>query len=142
MASTSTETANGPPRVLVVDDEPVARTVVGARIASLGAQVVEAGDGASALQKLLKEPFDAAIIDLEMPGLDGFELIGCIRGHPQLKHLAVVVLSGREDATAIRNALQAGATSYLLKPLNWAAFSEHIRSCIGLRERAVPATSD
>ena len=77
-----------------------------------------------------------------MPGLDGFELIGRIRGHPQLKHLAVVVLSGREDATAIRNALQAGATSYLLKPFNWAAFSEHIRSCIGLRERAVPATSD
>ena len=132
--STCPADGNSKPRVLVVDDEPIARMSIVMRFSSIGATVVEAEDGASALKELLQQPFDAAMIDLEMPGLDGFELIGCIRGHPNLKHLAVIVLSGRDDPTSIRNALQAGATSYLLKPLNWTAFGEHIRSCIGLRE--------
>ena len=122
--STCPADGNSKPRVLVVDDEPIARMSIVMRLSSIGATVVEAEDGASALKELLQQPFDAAMI----------ELIGCIRGHPNLKHLAVIVLSGRDDPTSIRNALQAGATSYLLKPLNWTAFGEHIRSCIGLRE--------
>ena len=121
------------PRTLIVDDEPVARSVVALRIASLGAHVCEADTGSGALSLLLKEPFDAVILDLEMPDVDGFELLGCIRSHPKLRHLTVIVLSGREDASSVRRALEAGATSYLLKPLNWLAFSEHIRSALGLR---------
>ncbi len=121
------------PRVLIAEDEPFSRKVACGRIAALGATVVEAEDGAAALTLLLQEPFDAAIIDLEMPKLDGFQLLGCIRGHPKLRHLPIIVLSGREDGTSIRRALAAGATSYLQKPLNWTAFGEHIRSVLSLR---------
>ena len=123
------------PHVLVVDDEPVERTVVSVRVAALGATVEEADDGATALRALLDGDFSAAIIDLEMPGLDGFELIGCIRGHPKLRHMPIIVLSGREDVRSVQNALQAGATSYLIKPLNWLAFGDHIRSTLGLMEK-------
>ena len=133
MQEPSTKSIAAPPRVLVVDDEPVTRAVVGTRISSLGATVTEADNGGTALQYLLNDNFNAAIIDLEMPNLNGFELISCIRGHPKLKHLAVIVLSGRDDPGSIKDALQAGATSYIKKPLNWTAFGEHIRSCIGLR---------
>lgn len=125
------------PRVLVVDDEPLSRTVVAMRIASLGADVIEADSGGHALELLLTEPFDAAILDLEMPGVDGYELLGCIRGHPRLRHMTVIVLSGHDDRQSIQKALQAGATSYLLKPLNWTAFGEHIRFALGLRTEAM-----
>jgi CheY-like chemotaxis protein len=121
------------PVVLLVDDEPVTRAVVSLRIASLGARVIEADDGASGLDCLLKTTVNAAIIDLEMPGLDGFALLGCIRGHPRLSHLPVIVLSGKEDPQSMQDALRAGATSYLLKPLNWTAFSGHIAAVLGVQ---------
>ncbi len=136
MTASSAASSTAPPRVLIVDDEPVARAVIGTRVSSIGAVVTEAEDGATAMQCLLNNDFNAAIIDLEMPNINGFELISCIRGHPKLKHLSVIVLSGRDDPESVRTALQAGATSYLMKPLNWAAFGAHIRSCIGVRDTA------
>lgn len=129
------------PRVLIVDDEPLSRTVVAMRIASLGADVIEADGGSRALELLLTEPYDAAILDLEMPGVDGYELLGCIRGHPRLRHMTLLVLSGQDDRISIQKALQAGATSYLLKPLNWTAFGEHIRFALGLRSEAMARAS-
>ncbi len=118
------------PRVLIVDDEPLARLVTATRLKLLGATVVEAENGAIALDLLLAEPFNMAVIDLQMPTFDGFALINCIRGHSKLNHIPIVVLTGSEDPNSIHRALSAGATSYLLKPLNWSAFGEHIRSML------------
>lgn len=129
---------SGKPRVLVVDDEPTSRTVVSMRISSLGATTIEAQDGSSALLQLISSSFDAVILDLEMPGIDGFQLLAFVRGHPNLKHLPVIVISGRNDMNSVQRALEAGATSYLLKPLDWKAFSEHIRNMIGLRPSSEP----
>jgi CheY-like chemotaxis protein len=68
-----------------------------------------------------------AIVDLEMPNFDGLDLIKSVRGNPMLKHIPIIVLTGNESREALDGALAAGATSFLLKPLNWSAFGEHIR---------------
>jgi CheY-like chemotaxis protein len=124
------------PRVLIVDDDPFARVVVSKRIEQLGAAVVVAADGMEALDALKSGTFDLAVVDLEMPRLDGYELLGCIRGLPNLKHLPVIVLTGRDDRASLEKALTCGATSFLIKPLNWLAFSAHIEHLMHLSKAA------
>ncbi len=123
------------PSVLIVDDDAFSRAVVSKRIAML-ADVVDAEDGYDALAHMQSTVFDLAIVDLEMPNFNGFELIRSVRGHPMLKHIPIIVLTGNETRAALESALTAGATSYLLKPLNWRAFGEHIRHVLELAYRA------
>lgn len=123
------------PSVLVVDDDAFARAVVSRRVAKLS-DVVEAEDGLDALAHLQKTDFDLAIVDLEMPNFNGLDLIRSVRAHPTLKHIPIIVLTGNESRAAIESALSAGATSFLLKPLDWGAFGEHIRHVLQLAHRA------
>lgn len=116
--------------MLVADDDAFSRTMASSRLAALDVDVVEAENGDAAMKVLQDVKVDLAIVDLEMPIVDGFALLGCIRGHPRLKHIPVVVLTGREDTAAMNQALSSGATSFLQKPLNWSAFGEHIKHLI------------
>jgi PleD family two-component response regulator len=123
------------PSVLIVDDDEFSRAVVSKKFSKLS-DVVEAEDGFDALARLQTTGFDLAIVDLEMPNCDGFQLIKSIRAHPTLKHIPIIVLTGNDSRGAIESALAAGATSFLLKPLNWGAFGEHIRHVLRLAHRA------
>jgi diguanylate cyclase (GGDEF)-like protein len=123
------------PSVLVVDDDAFSRAVVSKRIAKLS-DVVEAEDGLDALAHLQTAEFDLAIVDLEMPNCNGLDLIKSVRAQPALKHIPIIVLTGNESRAAIESALSAGATSFLLKPLDWSAFGEHIRHVLQLAHRA------
>jgi CheY-like chemotaxis protein len=114
------------PTVLVVDDDAICRRAVAARIARLNATVVEAEDGFEGFELLRRHHFDLAIVDLEMPKMDGHQLIACIRGFSSMKKMPVVVLSSHCNRESMELALIAGATSFLIKPLNWTAFGEHI----------------
>ena len=130
-------------RVLIVDDDAFSRTAVAKKVQQLRATTVEAEDGIQAFALLRREPIDLAIIDLEMPVMNGLELLGCIRGAPRLKHLPVLVLTAAEDRASLERALQCGATSLMIKPLNWAAFSAHIEHILFLSTagRALAAKS-
>ncbi|NJO32447.1 MAG: diguanylate cyclase [Rhodospirillales bacterium] len=99
--------------------------------------MVEAEDGQSAMSHLSTlGVVDLAIVDLEMPNINGVELIRQIRSHGALKHIPIIVLTANETRGGLENALTAGATSFLLKPLNWNAFGEHIRHILELAYRA------
>lgn len=120
--------ANRPnrPKALIVDDDKFSRAVAAKRMAALGADIVEAADGVTALNFLVDGDFDMVLVDLDMPGVDGYSLISCMRGHPRLKHLPAVVVTGKKERDALERALAAGATSFIVKPLNWGAFGGHI----------------
>lgn len=113
-------------KVLLVDDDPLSRRMVSAKIKPLGAVVVEAADGVEAFELLKSHDIDVVILDLEMPRMNGYDLLGCIRCVSKFKHLPVVVLTGKEDRASLERALICGATSFLVKPLNWLAFGAHI----------------
>jgi diguanylate cyclase (GGDEF)-like protein len=123
------------PSVLIVDDDEFSRSIVSRKIAKLS-DVVEAGDGFDGLAHLQSTDFDLAVVDLEMPKFGGLDLIKSIRGHPKLKRIPIIVVTGNESREALESALAAGATSYLLKPLNWRAFGEHICHVLELAYRA------
>lgn len=118
--------------VLVVDDDPVFRQVLGRRLSQLGAEVREATDGASAWALLRSKPADLALVDMEMPGVDGVGFIQCLRGHERTRHIPVVMITSRSDSAAMQEALAAGATAYLTKPLQWGTFASCVEFLLGL----------
>ncbi len=118
--------AKEPIRVLIADDDPVMRSLVGANLTERIGHVTEAADGQEAWTLLLERTFDLALIDLSMPGIDGFTLIRCMRAHPRTQHMPIVVITSSTDQDAVSHAFEAGATSFLTKPVNWALFGHHI----------------
>ena len=113
-------------RLLVVDDDPILREFAAANLATPRVEVEVAADGDEAWHRLAKGNFDIALIDLDMPVMDGFELIGLVRADEQLKHLPLVIATGREDMDAVDRAYAAGATSFVVKPLNWRLVSHQL----------------
>mgnify|MGYP002084075540 CR=1 FL=1 len=111
--------------VLIADDDSVSRGVVASKLFKL-AVVVEAEDGVAALQHIREQHFDLVIVDLDMPGLGGLDLIKIIRGYPECRHIPIIVLTGDDNRATFDEVLRAGATSFLNKPLNWQAFGAHI----------------
>ena len=113
-------------RVLVADDDPILREFATVHLATPTVEVEVAEDGLFALERLNQGGIDIALIDLDMPRMDGFELIERIRWDEQLKHLPIVVVTGREDMMAVDRAYALGATSFVVKPLNWRLLSHQL----------------
>ena len=125
-------------RLLVVDDDPILREFATSNLATPKVEVEVAADGDEAWHKLHRGNFDIALVDLDMPVMDGFELIGLIRSNEALKHLPIVIATGREDMDAVDRAYAAGATSFVVKPLNWRLISHQLSYVLrASREEAI-----
>lgn len=118
------------PRLLIVDDDPVFTTAAAACLTSAGFEPKMAADGVEALELLERETFDGALIDLAMPRVDGFRLIGLVRNTPRLSRMAILVVSSRQDAEAFEEALCLGANAFQTKPINWRLLPVQIRYAI------------
>jgi CheY-like chemotaxis protein len=114
-------------RVLFVDDDPILREFALVHLGTDKAEVKAVGDGDEALALLADWPADIVLLDLEMPRLDGFEVLRRLGETGRLGDLPVIVVTGREDVAAIDRAYAAGATSFVSKPLNWRLLSYQIR---------------
>ena len=108
-----------PLQVLVADDEAVSRTVVGAMLKKAGYPVVFAHDGEQAWQKLDSDnPPALALLDWEMPGLLGPEIVQRIRSKQAQTPTYVILLTSRDSSADIVQGLRAGADDYVTKPAN------------------------
>ena len=106
-------------RLLLVDDSISVRRVVGKMLTRAGFDVVLASDGQDALEKLLVEArFDAVLTDLEMPRVNGYELLEEVRRKPDTAALPVIVMTTRAGDKHMRLALELGATHYFAKPVD------------------------
>jgi DNA-binding response OmpR family regulator len=113
--------------ILFVDDDPIMREFATVHLATDKAEVAIAGDGLEALDAIAARAPDIVLLDLEMPNLDGFDTLVRLRADPATQDLPVIVVTGREDARAIDRAFDVGATSFLVKPINWRLLSYQIR---------------
>jgi len=102
-------------RLLVVDDSLTVRALVRSILEEAGYDVVVAVDGADALERVKRSPFDLVVSDFEMPRLDGIGLTRAIRADDHLADLPVILLTGRDDDDATRRGAEAGASAYLTK---------------------------
>jgi CheY-like chemotaxis protein/two-component sensor histidine kinase len=120
-----TPTAAGAASVLVADDDPTSRLLVTAALENSFA-VTEAENGLLAMEALDRQSFDLAILDLDMPVMDGFGVIERMRARSETRHLPIIVVTGRDDVVAIERAFALGATSFLCKPINWNIFRHQV----------------
>jgi signal transduction histidine kinase len=116
-----------PRLALIVDDDPIMRDLSAFRLAPLGysCRCVENGEEATGL--LAKENYALAIVDLNMPKLDGFGLLKHIRQHPRTIDLPTIVATTNDDRQSIEKAYALGASSFVTKPINWSQFLHHIQ---------------
>ena len=106
---------SAPPRVLVVDDMPANRDVLSRRVKREGYLAETAENGREALEKLRAEPFDLVLLDVQMPEMDGPQLLEVLRNDAELAHLPVIMISAVDDIDVIVRCLELGADDYLPK---------------------------
>jgi len=114
--------------VLLVDDSVSVRKFVGGMLERAGFRVVVARDGAEALQQLGEHTVDVVVTDLEMPRLNGYELIRDLNREPTTRDLPVVVLTTRAGAKHVDLARELGVEHYVAKPVDEASFVQLVES--------------
>ena len=93
-----------------------------------------AADGAAALAAIEAQTPDLVLLDLDLPGVGGLGVLETLRADPRWRSLPVVVVAGREDIEAVDRAFAAGATSFVVKPLNWRLLERQLRYALRLAE--------
>jgi chemosensory pili system protein ChpA (sensor histidine kinase/response regulator) len=139
---TTASPRRGQPRVLVVDDSRLARETGVRLLSAAGYQAVAAEDGWEAWEVLGERRFDAVVTALEMPRLDGFQLIARIRREATLRGLPIVVLSSRTSQAARDRALAAGANIFLPKSRHRRSLVAAVASCLLQREDGEPPAGE
>lgn len=104
--------------ILVADDSPTIRKFVSIALSVKGYEIIPCADGMEAMEILPNHKVDLVITDLNMPNLDGFELISSIRKNDSYKDLPIIVLSSLGATEDIQKGLECGANSYLIKPFD------------------------
>ncbi|HET8913505.1 MAG TPA: response regulator, partial [Ktedonobacteraceae bacterium] len=102
--------------ILVVDDSPSVRRVVSTMLKQHGWEVQMARDGVEALEMITHETPAAVLLDIEMPRMDGYELMATVRAQEQYRTLPLVVLTSRAATKHQQRAMQLGASGYVVKP--------------------------
>jgi class 3 adenylate cyclase len=108
----------GRARLLVVDDNKVNRLLLTRSLELMGHSVASAENGRVALDMLRRESFDLVLLDMEMPEMDGFQVLERLVGDPQLRDLPVIVTSSLEGTDNVVRCIELGAEDYLAKPVN------------------------
>lgn len=118
------------PHILVVDDETDVREVIQLNLGREGYWVTTAADGQSALDLLREEPFDAAILDVMMPGMDGLALCRAIREDPQLRSLPILLLTARDSEMDHIIGLEVGADDFISKSASPRLISTRLKAVL------------
>ena len=116
---------------LVVDDSRATRSMLRGMLTKLGFDVIEAGHGLEALERLgdvaLLSDIDFALVDWNMPEMDGLEFVRALRAERRYAELPVMMVTAESDATQMARALMAGADEYALKPLDLESLETKLR---------------
>jgi two-component system alkaline phosphatase synthesis response regulator PhoP len=123
-------------RVLVVDDARDVRNLIAAHLKRGGHTVLLAEDGDAALELAREEKPDLAIVDIMMPGMNGYELTETIREIPMTKDLPVIVLTARAGGADRAHAFRVGADAFVQKPFELQRLTDAISSVMLLQDAA------
>ena len=116
-----------PPLILVVDDEATQRLLTRDCLENEGFRVLEAEDGDAALAAMRSNPPDAVLLDIVMPGRDGFAVCEEIRGDASLSETPIILVTGREDDASVERAFAVQANDFITKPVIWPLLPHRLR---------------
>lgn len=116
--------------VLVVDDNEINRDVLSRRLQRLGHTVSVAEDGHRALAMLANSIFDLVLLDILMPGFNGYEVLQSLKAHPTLRHIPVIMISVLGEVDTIARCIELGAEDFLSKPFNPVLLGARVGACL------------
>ena len=105
-------------RVLAVDDSAVMRNMVRISLSQAGFEVTQAKDAATALELARQSSYDLVLADVNMPGMNGIELIRALRNEEAYRHTPILMLTTESSPERTREGKEAGATGWIVKPFD------------------------
>jgi two-component system cell cycle response regulator len=121
-------------RILVVDDSRDNLEILATRLRFRGYAVETAASGEEALARVAENPPDLILLDIMMPGIDGYEVARRIKGDPTLPFIPIILLTARDTTQDKVEGLDAGADDYLTKPINFPELEARVRSMLRIKE--------
>lgn len=113
--------------ILVIDDEETQRLLTLDNLEEEGFRVEEASNGTEGLKLVRELRPDLVLLDVMMPGIDGFEVCRQLRADPSICHTPIIIITGREDTEDVQKGFAAGATDFLTKPVVWNLLPNRVR---------------
>ena len=117
-------------RLLVLDDNEMNRDMLAQRLVRQGHTVGMAADGEQALAMVAAEPFDLVLLDIMMPGIDGYGVLTRMKADQHLRHIPVIMISALDELSSVVRCIEAGAEDYLPKPFNPTLLRARIGACL------------
>ncbi|SRR5579875_540952 len=105
-------------RILVAEDRPASLELIRTILESIGHEVIEAADGQEALEKAARNSIDLFVLDLQMPKLDGFEVLKQLRKQSRFQHTPVIAITASAMESDRERVIAAGFTGYITKPVD------------------------
>jgi DNA-binding response OmpR family regulator len=105
-------------KILVVDDDPTMVKLINVNLKLNNYSVVEATSGEQALDVLAGEPLDLVVLDIMMPGVDGWEVLTRVRGNPVTEEMPVILVTAKTQDSDVIRGWELGADEYVIKPFN------------------------
>ena len=119
-------------RVLIVDDSAAMRRVEKGMLMDLGfSDISEAADGSQALKMVSSEKFDLILLDWKMPVLSGLDTLKRLKAGPESRSIPVVMVTSESNKSKILEAIQSGATNYIIKPFSDEVLREKLEPFLG-----------
>jgi two-component system sensor histidine kinase/response regulator len=122
-------------RVVVVDDDNVARETISVLLSTLDCEVAAESDPISFLERAPSLAPDVVVLDVMMPGMDGFEVCKRLQADSRLRHVPIIMLTSAADKNTLVRALEAGATDFLAKPVSGVELRARVRAMLRLKEQ-------
>ena len=122
-------------RVLVVDDHPPMVKLIEDALVREGFSVLSAGDGRECMRKAQAERPDLIILDVVMPGMDGFKVLHLLRERPETTDIPVILLTVRKERGDVLTGWMAGANLYMTKPCNIGELVSAVKGLLGMPAR-------
>jgi two-component system, cell cycle response regulator len=116
--------------LLVVDDNSMNRIMLSRYITKLGYQATLVENGRQALEKLQSEPFDLVLLDVQMPEMDGYQVLEQLKADPRLRDIPVIMISAVEELESVVKCIELGAQDYLPKPFNPVLLRARFTACL------------
>jgi len=123
-------------RVVVVDDDPDLGPAIRDAISDKDVEVEIPGDARAALPAILRQAPDLVILDVNMPGMSGWELCAILRRQSTTRDLPILFLTGRQEVKDRITAMQSGGSDYLAKPFSVDALREKVRALLFPKSRS------
>ncbi|MGR6616509.1 MULTISPECIES: EAL domain-containing response regulator [Pseudomonas] len=125
--------ASSPATLLIVDDEPQVRKLLETLLQHEGYQTLSAGTGEEALLRVAEQPPDLILLDIMMPGMDGYEVANQLKGNPATATIPIIMLSALSESSARLSGLETGAEEFISKPVDRVELWLRVRNLLRLK---------